>query len=119
VCRFLLGLLPGWRDFTPDECEEITWPVIIAAAQNIGDRLLKHVGQRPGRWRKLLELWPNFDSEWRAKAASQLAKFARDLNDPSEVKATWDALYTLSGDGSVVSWKRGARAKSNRHPVSG
>ena len=62
---------PNWRDFTRDKPEAITWPS-VAAADAVGDRLLQEVGDYERRWRALLDLWRNFDLDWRAAAAKQL-----------------------------------------------
>jgi transcriptional regulator with XRE-family HTH domain len=86
---------PNWRDFTPDEREAITWPAVAAAAREIGARLLEHVGNSSSRWRALLELWSNFDPEWRKRAVELLKAFARNLRESIEIEAMREALRGL------------------------
>ena len=84
--------MPNWRDFTPDEPEAVTWPSVATAASAIGERLLEQVGDEGKRWRALLDLWRNFDLDWRAAAAKQLEAYAGGLNDPVEMEAMRDKL---------------------------
>jgi transcriptional regulator with XRE-family HTH domain len=86
---------PNWRDFTPNEPESITWPAVVEAASAIGERLLKHVGNVGARWRALLDLWSNFDPQWRLTATRQLETFARELTDSSEIEAMRDKVRSL------------------------
>src|SRR5262249_18428351 len=74
---------PDWRDFSPDIREELTWPVVHTAYREIGKRLLQHVGKDGVRWRALLNLWANFDPEWRTEAAGRLLEFAKALTNPA------------------------------------
>jgi transcriptional regulator with XRE-family HTH domain len=87
--------LPDWRDFTPDEREEITWPAIGQAAREIGVRLLAKVGDDGSRWRTLLHRWADFEPSWRGEAAKRLSTYARDINNPGEHEAMRDALREL------------------------
>lgn len=86
---------PNWRDFTPDEREEITWPALAAAASAIGQRLLEHAGKDCERWQALLDLWPNFDADWRAAAVDQLSGVARALANTEEIETMRDKLRSL------------------------
>ncbi|KER73656.1 XRE family transcriptional regulator [Burkholderia cepacia] len=86
---------PNWRDFTPDEREEVTLPVLAATANAIGLRLLKHVGSDTKRWLQLLDVWSNFDTEWRKLAVEQLAVVARRLAEPDEIESMRDGLRSL------------------------
>ncbi len=86
---------PNWRDFTRDEPEAITWPSVATAARAIGERLLREVDVDGQRWQALLDLWRNFDLEWRAAAAKQLEAHAGGLNDPVEIEAMRDKLRTF------------------------
>ncbi|MGD1824501.1 XRE family transcriptional regulator [Chromobacterium violaceum] len=86
---------PNWRDFTPDEPEVITWPSVAAAANAIGERLLEHVGDDCERWLALLDLWANFDQQWRASATKQLETFARGLTDSHDIETMRDKLRGL------------------------
>jgi len=86
---------PDWRDFSPDEREMITRPAIRDAGRAIGRLLLDHAGSEIGRWRTLLDLWPNFETAWREEAVGRLDTVARQLNDPAEVEALRDELRDL------------------------
>jgi transcriptional regulator with XRE-family HTH domain len=86
---------PNWRDFTPDEREEITWPALAAAASAIGQRLLEHASKDDERWHALLDLWPNFDAQWRAAAVDRLTDVARGLTNPEKIEAIRDNLRSL------------------------
>lgn len=86
---------PNWRDFTPDEPEEITPYSMAAAANAIGSRLLDQVGDDVNRWMGLLEHWSAFDDNWRAAAVKQLETFTYSLNEPSEIEALRDKLRGL------------------------
>lgn len=86
---------PDWRDFTPDEREMITRPAIRDAGRAIGQLLLDSAGSEVGRWRTLLDLWPNFEKTWRDEAAGRLDAVARQLNDPAKVEALRDELRDL------------------------
>jgi transcriptional regulator with XRE-family HTH domain len=86
---------PNWRDFTPNEPEIITWSAVAEAASAIGERLLEHVGDDGERWRTLLDLWCNFDQQWRIAATKKLEAFARGLTDSSEIEVMRDKLRSL------------------------
>ena len=86
---------PDWRDFTPDQREEITWSGLAKAATETGGRLLASVGQRADRWDKLLELWANFDPSWRATASDQLLKFVHDLRDQEKIEEFRETIRDL------------------------
>lgn len=68
------GPRPSWRSFAPNHLETLTFPIVENAYREIGDALLAAVGDDLGRWRQLLEHWPNFDSLWRAEAVAALTK---------------------------------------------
>jgi len=80
--------LPDWRDFTPNVREEIMWPALARAAEEIGKRLLERAGKSSERWRTLLDLWANFDPSWRGSAVRRLKDFVRGLKDPADIEAT-------------------------------
>ena len=83
---------PDWRDFTPDDREELTWHVVDRAYGEIGRRLLEYAGEDGARWRSLLNLWANFDAQWRGEAANQLRQFAANLTISAEIVAMREAL---------------------------
>ncbi len=87
--------LPDWRDFTPDIREEITWPALARAAEEIGKRLLEEASKSSARWCTLLDLWANFDPSWRGNASKRLNNFVRALKNPAEIEAMWDKLRKL------------------------
>ncbi|MBR8396624.1 helix-turn-helix transcriptional regulator [Burkholderia cenocepacia] len=72
---------PAWRDFAPDEQEEVALPAVIRA---ISHRLLLNVGNDVSRWLQLLDIWQNFEIEWRERAAQQLTLVIEDLSDRNE-----------------------------------
>jgi transcriptional regulator with XRE-family HTH domain len=87
--------MPQWRDFAPDEPEIVTWEAVAEASRAIGDRLLDQTGDDGERWRSLLDLWANFDPDWRKGAVKQLRQFARSLSDPNEIERMRDKLREL------------------------
>ena len=87
---------PNWRDFTPDERETITWDALKKSAEEIGNRLLQHVGNDEQRWEALLGHWASFDSAWRQSAARQLTEFAGAMSDPANIESMRDTLRDLA-----------------------
>lgn len=86
---------PNWRDFTPDQPEEITWATMVEFAHAIGTRLLVHAGSDSERWCALLDLWANFDPKWRVAAVDKLETHVRGLKNPSEIEHMRDKLRKL------------------------
>jgi len=86
---------PNWRDFTSDEPEAVTWASVAKASTAIGARLLEQVGDDVDRWCALLDLWANFEPQWRAAAVKQLEAFAQTLTKPAEIESMRDKLRKL------------------------
>jgi DNA-binding transcriptional regulator YiaG len=86
---------PNWRDFTPDEKENITWGVVARATEQIGERLLSQVGCIGVRWESLLDLWANFDQAWRVKAARKLSEYARGLSNSADIECLRDKIRDI------------------------
>jgi hypothetical protein len=86
--------MPHWRDYSEHEPEPITRQGIAQAYAAIGRRLLAKAGQDATRWGALLELWANFDLEWRVTAGQHLAEAASHFPGSDRI-AFRDRLRTL------------------------
>ncbi|TDR72050.1 helix-turn-helix domain-containing protein [Paludibacterium purpuratum] len=86
--------MPNWLDFAPDEEEVVTWQTAAVAAKAIGELLLGQVGNSTARWHSILDLWPNFDPQWRSKAIEQLKDTALMLTDATEIEMWRNKLRT-------------------------
>jgi hypothetical protein len=91
--KLLLGVLPSghdtaspashtkWRDFSTDQQETITWPLLHRGGQEIAKRLLADVGMRADRWHDLIKAFANLPPEHRKAALEQLTAAADGIND--------------------------------------
>jgi transcriptional regulator with XRE-family HTH domain len=86
---------PQWRDFSVDEPEVVTYPLIARGAQAIADRLLEDVGDNVHRWTNLIEIMGNFQPETRQKMAAQLHASISEINDPAGRAMLRDSLRRL------------------------
>jgi DNA-binding XRE family transcriptional regulator len=84
-----------WRDFAPDEREDVTWASIARAATEIGNRLLAQVGSSAIRWDTVLDHWGNFPPAWQEQAGRQFVKFAKGLSDKGDVELIREAVRDL------------------------
>ncbi|WP_179166300.1 helix-turn-helix domain-containing protein [Azospirillum agricola] len=87
--------LPQWRDFAGGLQESVTRAGIIRGYREIGKRLLGSVGVDAGRWKALLEVWENFDTEWQTDAAERLAEAVPHFRDPAAREDLRGALRAL------------------------
>jgi hypothetical protein len=90
--NLMLGVLPSghdsaspashtrWRDFSTDNPEIITWPLIHKGAQEIANRLLADVGTRSDRWHDLIKALANLPPEHREGALERLAVVKDEMN---------------------------------------
>jgi transcriptional regulator with XRE-family HTH domain len=91
--KLMLGVLPRghdsaspashtrWRDFSIDQQENITWPLIQKGGEEIANRLLADVGTRADRWHDLINAFANLPPEHRKAALEQLTAAAERIND--------------------------------------
>jgi hypothetical protein len=101
--KLMMGILPSdydssspspdplWRDFTVDEVEAVTWPLIARGATEVSERLLKDVGVDLPRWLLLIDrishLAPDREAVFAALEAVEPRMKAKDHR-----AAMWDAL---------------------------
>ena len=87
--------MPDWRDFAPDQQEEITWSAVEEASAAIGRRMLDRAGLDPGRWEQVLDHWAGFGPGWREQAGIRLAETVRRLHDPAAIETMRDNIRDL------------------------
>ena len=88
--------LPRWRDFTVDEPEVVTWPLIGRGAAAISERLLSDVGLNAFRWRELLDRLTDFAPEGKAEEALTILEAAEpQIKDKEDRSALWAHLRGL------------------------
>lgn len=87
--------LPDWRDFAPDQQQEVNLPTVQRATLEVGKRLLAHVGGSIERWKTLLDHWTSFEVTWREQAINLLRDFVRGLEDQIEIEDLRDHLRDL------------------------
>lgn len=101
--KLMMGILPSdydssspspnplWRDFTVDEVEVVTWPLIARGAAAVSERLLKDVGIDLPRWllmiNRISHLAPNREAVFTELEAVELRIKSKDGRD-----AMWHAL---------------------------
>ena len=101
--KLMMGILPSdydsstpspnplWRDFTIDQVEAVTWPLIARGATEVSARLLKDVGVDLPRWLLLIDrishLAPDREAAFAALEAAEPRITAKDHRS-----ALWDAL---------------------------
>lgn len=91
--KLMLGVLPRghdsaspashtrWRDFSIDQQETITWPLIQKGGEEIANRLLADVGVRADRWHDLINAFANLAPDHRKAALEHLTAAAERIND--------------------------------------
>ena len=104
VWRLLLAISPKphdtwtpnafrqWRDFAVDRPETVTPELFVTGAKAVTGRLLEDVGQDAKRWRQLIEVFSNFDSDLRLAVGRLLKTTVPLVTDPAERKIIRDAL---------------------------
>jgi transcriptional regulator with XRE-family HTH domain len=105
--KLMLGVLPSghdtaspaahtrWRDFSTNEQEIITWPLIHNGGREIAKRLLADVGTRADRWHDLINAFANLPPEHRKAALEQLTAAAGQINDDDARAEISSALRAL------------------------
>ena len=70
----------------------------LSMYQEVGARLLEHVGTGRTQWESLLHYWPEFDTAWRDKAIDQLnaAIAAFDEDDRQTLRDTLRTIHRHS-----------------------
>lgn len=100
--RLMLGILPGqhdsfaqgprtrWRDFTPDDVEVATYPLMREGALGIVERLLKDVGSNAHKWVTLLDRLADFPD--RMAVIAQLREAVGGISDVEERQLLWNDI---------------------------
>jgi len=86
---------PRWRDFTVNNREIITYPLMGKGADIISEKLLEDVKLNIGRWKQLIHLLPNFTPEKRAQALKQLSSASSRIKSEEDSARIWSALRKL------------------------
>jgi len=86
---------PRWRDFTVDNREMITYPLMWKGADIISEKLLEDVKLNIGRWKQLIHLLPNFTPEKRSQALKKLSASSSQIKNEEDRARIWSALRKL------------------------
>lgn len=85
---------PRWRDFSVDEVEEVTWPLVRRGAAAISLRLLDDVGLDASRWLALLDHLPDMPPD-REALLSALESAEPQIGDNADRAGLWAGLRRL------------------------
>ena len=86
---------PQWRDFSVDDPETVTYPLIARGAQAIADRLLDDVADDVRRWTDLIRIAATFQVDTRRRMAQQLQASIIRITDPNGRVVLRDSLRHL------------------------
>jgi transcriptional regulator with XRE-family HTH domain len=87
--------VPRWRDFSVDDPEATTHPIIIRAAHVVGEWLLEDVGTDAQRWNELFERFADFAPDLRKREVEQLAAVAPKMVNDSDRATVQQAIRRL------------------------